>query len=128
MITYWDLEIYRLSHALAIEVHAMTLKELPQFEMFEQGAQIRRSSKSVVANIVEGFGRRRYKQEFMRFLTYSIASCDETRTHLQMLHDTGSLQNDGIFGDFQLRYQELGAMIMAFIKAVDRKHLTRKQR
>jgi len=39
----------------------MTLDELPRFEMYEEGAQIRRSAKSIVANIVEGFGMRRYK-------------------------------------------------------------------
>jgi len=44
---------------------------LPKFEMYEEGSQIRRSAKSVAANIVEGYGRRRYKQEFIRFL-YSL--------------------------------------------------------
>jgi len=55
---------------------------LPKFEMYEEGSQIRRSSKSVSNNIVEGFGRRKYKQEFIRFLTFSLGSCDETIEHL----------------------------------------------
>ena len=55
--SYRDLEIYRLSKKLAVDVHRMTLEELPKFEMFEEGSQIRKSSKSVVSNIVEGFGR-----------------------------------------------------------------------
>jgi four helix bundle protein len=62
MQSYKDLDIYKLSHRLAIEIHKMTLNKLPKFEMYEEGAQIRRSSKSIVCNIVEGFGRRRYKQ------------------------------------------------------------------
>ena len=127
MVTYKDLEIYKISHSLAVEVHKMTLKELPRFEMFEEGSQIRRSSKSIVANIVEGFGRRRYKQEFIQFLTYSLASCDETRAHLELLHDTGSLDDKNISEDFIRRYEELGAKIMAFTKAVERGHLTRKR-
>lgn len=127
MVTYKDLAIYKTSHELAVAVHAMTLKELPRFEMYEEGAQIRRSSKSVVANIVEGFGRRRYKQEFIQFLTYSIASCDETREHLELLHDTGSLDNAKVVTGFLSKCQELGAMIMSFTKAVERGHLTRKQ-
>jgi four helix bundle protein len=128
MVTYKQLEIYKISHSLAVEVHKMTLKELPRFEMYEEGTQIRRSSKSIVANIVEGFGRRRYKQEFIQFLTYSIASCDETRAHLELLHDTGSLENKNLFDDLLSRYEELGAKIMAFTKSVDRGHLTRKHK
>jgi hypothetical protein len=60
VMSYRDLEIYQLAHALALRVHEMTLS-LPKFELYEEGSQIRRSAKSAVANIVEGFGRRRYK-------------------------------------------------------------------
>jgi len=42
----------------------MTLNELPKFEMYEEGSQIRRSSKSVRTNIVEGYGRRNYKLDY----------------------------------------------------------------
>ena len=41
--SYRDLEIYRLSKKLAVDVHRMTLEELPKFEMFEEGSQIRKS-------------------------------------------------------------------------------------
>jgi len=73
--SYRDLEIFKKAHKLAIEIHVMSQK-LPKFEMYEEGSQIRKSCKSVKNNIVEGFGRRRYKQEFVKFLTYSLASCD----------------------------------------------------
>ena len=69
----------------------MTLHKLPRFEGFEEGSQIRRSMKSVKATIVEGYGRRRYKQDFLRFLVYALASCDETTDHLETLYETGSL-------------------------------------
>ena len=128
MVTYKQLEIYKISHSLAVEVHKMTLKSLPRFEMYEEGSQIRRSSKSIVANIVEGFGRRRYKQEFIQFLTYSLASCDETRAHLELLHDTGSLTVSSMFNDLLSGYEKLGARIMAFTKAVERGHLAGKRR
>ena len=58
--SYRDLDIYKKAHKLAIEIHKMSLK-LPKFELYEEGNQIRKSSKSVKSNIVEGFGRRRYK-------------------------------------------------------------------
>ena len=64
---YRDLEIYQVAHKLAVEIHKMKL-ELPKFEMYEEGRQIRKSSKGIVACIVEGFGRRQYKNDFIRFL------------------------------------------------------------
>jgi four helix bundle protein len=119
--SYRDLEIFRLSKELAVDVHRMTLEQLPKFEMFEEGSQIRKSSKSVVSNIVEGFGRRRYKNEFIQFLTYAVASCDETKTHLEMLHETGSLKKES-FNVLLQRYEELGAKLFNFREAVIKEH------
>jgi len=72
-MSYKKLEIWQLARELVIDIHKMTLTKLLKFEMFEEGSQIRKSSKSVRSTIVEGYGRRRYKQEFIRFLTYAIA-------------------------------------------------------
>ena len=60
-MSYKSLEIWKLARELVIDIHKMTLNELPKFEMFEEGRQIRKSSKSVRSSIVEGYGRRRYK-------------------------------------------------------------------
>jgi four helix bundle protein len=121
--SYKDLDIYKKAHKLAIEIHQMSLK-LPTFEMYEEGSQIRRSSKSVVNNIVEGFGRRRYKQEFIKFLTYSLASCDETREHLDTLYETKSLNDKNVYEYFCEEYDHLGRMINNFIKSVEDNHKT----
>jgi four helix bundle protein len=59
--------VYKESKQLAIEFHKTTLS-LPKYEMFEEGSQIRRSSKAVTAAIVEGYGRKRYKMDFIKFL------------------------------------------------------------
>lgn len=45
-------------------------------------------------NILEGYGRKRYKMEYIKFLTYSIASNDETIDHLENLFETKSLKNE----------------------------------
>lgn len=71
-----DLEIYQLAFKLSIKVHHNSLL-LPKFELYEQGSQIRRSSKSIKDTISEGYGRRRYKADFEKFLIYAQASCDE---------------------------------------------------
>jgi four helix bundle protein len=82
MSSYKDLEIYKLSYDLANRVHKASLK-LPAFELYEQGSQIRRSSKSIRDTIVEGYGRRRYKAEFIRYLIYAQSSCDEATNQAQ---------------------------------------------
>jgi four helix bundle protein len=87
-MSYRNLEIWQLARELVIEIHQMTLKKLPKFEMFEEGSQIRRSMKSVKSTIVEGYGRRRFKQDFVKFLVYAQASCDETIDHLENLFET----------------------------------------
>ena len=66
MKSYRDLDIYKIAYRLALDVHKMTMT-LPRYELYEQGSQVRRSSKSIVDNIVEGYGRKKYKQDFIRF-------------------------------------------------------------
>ncbi|MBI2486732.1 MAG: four helix bundle protein [Deltaproteobacteria bacterium] len=119
--SYKDLDIYLLAKELAVKVHRLTIEKLPKFEMYEESSQLRRSSKSIVSNIVEGFGRRRYKNEFIQFLTYAIASCDETKVHIAILHETGSLKKDGSEELFH-SYEELGAKLFNFREAVIKSH------
>lgn len=95
-MSYKKLEIWKLSKEVVILIHEITLK-LPKFKLHENGSQIRRSSKSIRSNIVEGYGRRRYKQDFIRFLIYTHSSVDETRDHLEVLFETKSLKNKETF-------------------------------
>lgn len=120
-MSYRKLTIWQLACQLVIDIHKMTLTKLPGFELYEEGGQIRRSIKSVKSNIVEGYGRRRYQAEFIRFLTYSLASCDETTDHLETLFETGSLQDKLLYNDIHERLQTLGKKINLFIQSVERK-------
>lgn len=86
MKNYKDLEVYKLAYEYALEVHEMSMR-LPKYELYEQGSQIRRSSKRIKDTIAEGFGRRRYKDEFVRFLIFAHSSCDETISQLSMISD-----------------------------------------
>ena len=118
MQSYKDLEIYQLAHKLAVEIHTMTL-ELPKFEMYEEGSQIRRSAKSVPSNIVEGFSRKRYQQEYVRFLVFAHSSCNETIGHLEILFETKSLVSKERFDYFMEEYDKLGRKLNKFIQAVN---------
>ncbi len=113
------LEIYQLAHSLAVKVHQMTLS-LPAMERFEEGSQIRRSAKSIPANIVEGYALRRYKNEFVHFLFRAYGSSQETLEHLEMLFDTGSLANEDLFKLLRQDYDLLCGKILRYIQAVDR--------
>jgi four helix bundle protein len=46
-MSYRKLEIYKIAHQLVVDIHQTSLKHLPRFEIYEEGSQIRRSSKSV---------------------------------------------------------------------------------
>jgi four helix bundle protein len=83
------LEVYRIAHALALRVHALSLK-LPKHELYEEGSQVRRSSESVSSQIVEGHALRQYKPEYLHFLARSYGSAEETIEHLKYLYETGS--------------------------------------
>ena len=115
--SYEDSDVYKLAKQMAVEIHCMTLNELPKFEMYEQGSQIRRSSKSIVANFVEGYGRRHYKAEYIKFLTYSLTSCDETKAHLELLNETDSIRLER-FQNLYSDYRKIGGMLYRLRQAV----------
>lgn len=117
MSSYQDLDIYKISLELYYEIHAASLL-LPKYELYELGSQIRRSSDSVNSNIVEGYGRNRYKAEFIRFLVFSHASCLETKGHLIKINH---LYKDLIpnIEKYISDYDNLGAKIFNFIKYLE---------
>jgi four helix bundle protein len=125
-MSYKKLEIWQHARELVIDIHEMTLNKLPKFEMFEEGGQIRRSSKSVRSNIVEGYGRRRYKQEFIRFLIYAMSSCSETTDHLETLYETKSLSDETKYRNLYEKLNVLGKKLNIFIQSVEKGHMSKK--
>jgi four helix bundle protein len=117
MSSFKDLEIYQISFALAKRVHIASLK-LPSFEIYEQGSQVRRSSKSIKDQIAEGYGRKRYKPEFIKFLTYAQSSCDESISQLDMINELYADLSD--FHRLLPEYINLGKKINNFIQYVER--------
>lgn len=126
-MSYKNLEIWQLAREAVIEIHGMSLAELPKFELYEEGSQIRRSSKSIKSNIVEGYGRRRYKNDYIRFLDYAYASCLETTDHLENLIETESLKNQALFESLKEKMDKLGRKLNRFIQSVERQHNVLKE-
>ncbi|MBE0570107.1 MAG: four helix bundle protein [Ignavibacteriaceae bacterium] len=124
-MSYKNLEIWQLARELVIEIHKMTLT-LPKFEMYEEGSQIRRSSKSVKSTIVEGYGRRNYKSDYERYITIALASNDETIDHLENLFETGSLTDEKLFTELHSKIEKLGKKINRFLQSVHNEHISNK--
>ena len=115
---YKELDIYKNAYKLALMIHKLTLG-LPKFEQYEEGNQIRRSSKSIVSNIVEGFGRKRYEKDFIKFLIYALASSDETLLHLRFLFDCGYIPVNK-YKEYNEKYEYLGRQIYNLIESFDK--------
>ena len=118
MMSYRSLEIWKLARKQSIEIHEMSLR-LPKFELYEVGQQVRRSCKSVRSSIVEGYGRKRYKADYIRFLVYALASNDETINHLETLYETRSLTDLARYEHLHRQATHLGKMINKFIGGVE---------
>jgi len=86
--TYSDLLVYRQAYRLALEVSRLT-KDFPRQEQFEMARQIRNCSRSVAANIVEGWAKRNSAAEFKRHLIIAIGECAETKFWIDLAADEG---------------------------------------
>lgn len=124
MKTYRDLEIFKLSMNLFFRAHKLSMI-LPKYEMYELGSQLRRSSDSIVTNIVEGYGRSIYKAEFTKFLTYSYGSALETTNHLEKINHLYPELSDN-FDKILQEYDILAAKIYRFREYVENNWKTRK--
>lgn len=122
METYRELQIYDESKRLAIQIHGLTLT-LPKYEMYEEGSQIRRSSKAVTTGIVEGFARRRYKPDYVKHLIYSLAECDETLLHVEFLYETQSMKDWVLYESLRVNITQLSMSINKFTQWVEEKYI-----
>jgi four helix bundle protein len=76
MRSFEDLAVFQRAYRVSLEVHRQSLV-LPRIEQRALGDQVRRASKSICANIAEGFGKQRQSAaEFKRFLMMAMGSAD----------------------------------------------------
>ncbi|MDX1585422.1 MAG: four helix bundle protein [Balneolaceae bacterium] len=120
-MSYKNLDIWKLSREVTVLIHEMSML-LPKYELYETGSQVRRSSKSIRSNIVEGYGRRRYKQDFIKFLIYAHSSVDETRDHIETLYETKSLTDEEVYKEISNKLDLLGKKLYQFIQSVETNH------
>jgi len=116
MKSYKDLEIYISAFNLAVRIRNKTL-ELPNPDKYEVGSQLRRSSQTIKDTIVEGYGRRRYKSDFIKFLVYSHSSLLESLSQVEFLN---SIYPNKGWDDISKELNTLGAQIYRFIQYVEK--------
>lgn len=117
---YKRLEVYPLAHQLGVQVHRATFM-LPKHELYEMGSQIRRASKAISANIVEGYGRRRYRADWIKYLVYAHATCMETAEWIQYLVDCYPHEEQA-FAPLLEDVDKLSRKLNVFIQGVERDH------
>ena len=105
-----ELDVFRRAYALSLEVHRTSL-EFPRIEQWALADQVRRASKSICANLAEGFGRQRIsKPEFRRFLVMAIGSADEMQVWSLYCRDLGYIDKD-VAGRWRGEYREIARML-----------------
>jgi four helix bundle protein len=84
-----DLEVFRRAYRLSLELHKISL-EFPRIEQFALADQLRRASKSICANLTEGFAKQSHSAaEYRRYVVTAIGSSDETQLWLRYLCRSG---------------------------------------
>ena len=105
-----DLEVFRRAYRVSLEVHRRSL-EFPRIEQWALADQIRRASKSICANLVEGFGRQGWsKPEFRRFLMMATGSADEMQVWTLYARDLGYIDAETA-ERWQGEYREIARML-----------------
>ena len=108
--SFKDLEIYKESYELAIIVNK-EVNKLPFYENSDLGSQLRRCSKSIPANIAEGWAKRLFSKEFKHHLDIAVGSCNEMEVHISMAKDLDYWKKE-FCEDLLKRYIFLGGKIV----------------
>ena len=114
---YRDLKVFQMAYKLAMEIFHLS-KSFPHEEIYSLTNQMRRSSRSVTANLAEGFRKRRYPNMLINKLTDCDGECAETQVWLDFALDWGYLSkenHDRLIKD----YEEVGRMLAGMLKKAE---------
>jgi four helix bundle protein len=108
-----DLEVYKLARQLSKEIFEISMK-FPNEEMYSLTDQVRRSSRSVGAQIAEAWGKRRYQKHFVSKLTDAVGEELETQHWIEAAQDCAYLSPETSTGLLE-KYDTLGKMLNSMI-------------
>ncbi len=106
----WDMDVFSKAYQAALDTHKLTLS-FPKHEQFELASQLRRSSKSICANLAEGRARQQGSSaEFRRFVLMALGSADESILWCRFAKDLGYL-DPAQHEDLAARFAEIARML-----------------
>jgi len=106
----WELAVFRKAYEAALDAHRVALK-FPKYEQYDLASQLRRSSKSICANLMEGRGRQQGSNaEFKRFVLISLGSADESALWRKFARDLGYLTDDD-YDRLEAQFSEIARML-----------------
>ncbi|MDX6384655.1 MAG: hypothetical protein QOK48_2228 [Blastocatellia bacterium] len=109
-----DLRVYQLAYQLAMEIFRDS-KAFPVEEKYSLTDQVRRSSRSVAANIAEGYRKKRYPKMFVSKMADADGEATETQVWLDFARDCGYLSSrrqQQLTKDYEEVGRMLGSMIL----------------
>lgn len=114
--TFEDLDVYRRLVKLHLEINELTMG-FPQYEMYELGSQIRRSSNSIPANLAEGWNNK-HSTVYLESINRAQGELRETKHHLSIAFQKGHIEQEK-FKDLSGRYDECGRMLYGLKQSID---------
>ena len=112
-----DLDAFKRAYRLSLEIHRHSIG-WPRVEQRGLGDQMRRSSKSICANVAEGFGKQAHSaKEFNRFLFMAIGSCDEMRVWCRYCFDLGHI-DEPTWQRWSDEYKQIAQMLQGLSRQV----------
>ncbi|GIV71055.1 four helix bundle protein [Caldilinea sp.] len=113
-----DLIVWRKAMDVAMQVFEVT-KTFPVEERYSLTDQMRRASRSVAAQIAEGWRRRRYRAAFVNKFSEAEGEAAEMQTHIEIALRCGYLKSE-IAAELDCAYEEIIAMLVSISKNVDK--------
>ncbi|MFI5187715.1 MAG: four helix bundle protein [Chitinophagales bacterium] len=107
--TLSDLDVFNISFRFAMDMFVLS-RSFPKEERYSLTDQLVRSSRSISANIAEGWGKRIYENEFKKHFVYAMGSLEETKTWILFAKDCGYINNEKYQTIF-VACEEIGAKI-----------------
>jgi four helix bundle protein len=109
-----ELDVYKRAFAAAMRLFELS-KAFPKEETYSLTDQVRRSSRSVCANLAEGWRKRRYEAHFKSKLSDSEAEAAETQVWILFAVECEYVEKDAATALYK-EYDEIIGMLVAMIR------------
>ncbi len=116
--SFRDLIVYSKAYKLAMDIFEIT-KTFPKEERYSLTDQIRRSSRSVTANLTEAWAKRIYIRNFVSKLSDSLGEEFETEGWLDYSKDCGYIDKDD-HSKLMSGYDEVRKMLISMINSPEK--------